>query len=171
MSNIFFSSWESIFRSAVVTILAFIGIVVLLRIYGKRTLSKMHAFEFIITIALGSVLSTTALNKNVALVDGILVFFLLMFMQFAITWLFIRIKTIREVVTNQPTLLLYKGEINQANMKKERITMEELYAVARKKGFEKLEDIDMIIFENNGKLNVIPKISSKEVETMKNVVF
>ena len=74
MSNIFFSSWESIFRSAVVTILAFIGIVVLLRIYGKRTLSKMHAFEFIITIALGSVLSTTALNKNVALLDGALVF-------------------------------------------------------------------------------------------------
>lgn len=75
MKNIFFDSWESIFRTVVITILAYVLLILLLRVSGKRTLSKMNAFDFIVTIALGSTLATVMLNKNVALIDGVLAFF------------------------------------------------------------------------------------------------
>lgn len=75
MKNIFFDSWESIFRTTVITILAYVLLIFLLRVSGKRTLSKMNAFDFIVTIALGSTLATVMLNKNVAFADGILAFF------------------------------------------------------------------------------------------------
>ena len=69
MSKLFFDSWESIIRTSVITILAYILMIFFLRISGKRTLSKMNAFDLIVTIALGSTLATVSLSKNVALAD------------------------------------------------------------------------------------------------------
>jgi uncharacterized membrane protein YcaP (DUF421 family) len=75
MENIFFDSWESTIRTFVITIMAYIALIAMLRISGKRTLSKMNAFDMIITIAMGSTLANVTLNKQVALVDGILALF------------------------------------------------------------------------------------------------
>ncbi len=80
MQNIFFDSWSSIVRTVVITVLAYVSLIVLLRGSGKRTLSKMNAFDFIVTIALGSTLATVILSKNVALIDGLLAFSLLIFL-------------------------------------------------------------------------------------------
>src|SRR5690606_35717528 len=82
---LFFDSWDSVFRIFIITILAYAALVALLRISGKRTLSKMNAFDFIITIALGSSYATIALNKNVALIDGVLFFALFISMQYLIS--------------------------------------------------------------------------------------
>lgn len=142
--------------------MAYVGLVVLLRVYGKRSLSKMNAFDFIVTVALGSSLSTVALNKNVALVDGLLAFFLLLLLQYLITWLSVRVKMVKKLVTSQPSLLLYKGELFEQAMKKERITIEEIHSVARENGFQNLQSIDAIILETTGDIVIIPKIDSDE---------
>jgi uncharacterized membrane protein YcaP (DUF421 family) len=101
MENIFFDSWQSLSRSFFVTILAYAGMILFLRVSGKRTLTKMNAFDFIITVALGSALANVALNKDVALADGLLVFALLIFLQFFITWLSVRIRAVKKI-SNQP---------------------------------------------------------------------
>lgn len=162
MDKIFFDSWESVIRTFLITIMAYVGMVVLLRAYGKRSLSKMNAFDFIVTVALGSSLATVALNKNVALVDGLLAFFLLLFLQYIITWLSVRVKMVKKLVTSQPSLLLYKGELFEQAMKKERITIEEIHSVARENGFQNLESIDAIILETTGDIVIIPRIDSAE---------
>lgn len=169
MENIFFDNWQSIGRTFIITILAYVAMIFLLRTSGKRTLSKMNAFDFIITIALGSTLATVSLNKNVALADGVLAFFVLIFLQYLITWLSVRIKKIKKIVTNQPSLLLYRGEILGENLKKERITLEELNVAARKNGISDYKEIDVIVLETTGDFTVIPKLTSNQAETMKNV--
>lgn len=168
MENIFFDSWESIVRTFVVTILAYVAMIFMLRVSGKRTLSKMNAFDFIVTIALGSTLASVALNKNVALADGVLAFFILIFLQFLFTWLSVRIKPIKKLVTSKPTLLLYKGVLDSDILKQERITIEEIYMSARKKGITDLSQIDIIVLETTGDITVIPKIGSG-TETMNDV--
>lgn len=125
--------WQSIFRTIIITVAAYIALIVLLRISGKRTLSKMNTFDFIVTIALGSTFATVSLNKNVALADGVLAFFLLIFLQYIITWLSVRYKSIKQLITSRPALLLYKGELYHDVLKKERITIEEVHVAARKK--------------------------------------
>jgi uncharacterized membrane protein YcaP (DUF421 family) len=65
--HIFFGGWESLLRTFVITVLAYVFLIVLLRGSGKRTLSKMNAFDFIVTIALGSTLATVMLNKSIPL--------------------------------------------------------------------------------------------------------
>jgi len=64
---VFLSDWENIGRTLVLGTLAYLGLVVILRISGKRTLAKMNAFDLIVTIALGSTLSSILLSKGVSL--------------------------------------------------------------------------------------------------------
>jgi uncharacterized membrane protein YcaP (DUF421 family) len=169
MEKIFFDNWESIIRTLVITILAYICLIALLRISGKRTLSQMNAFDFIITIALGSTFATVALNKDVALADGVLAFFLLIFLQYTITALSVRYKFVKNIITSKPALLLYRGELLMDALKKERITIEEVNVAVRKKGIEELKDVDAIILETEGEITVVPKLNTDDAETLQNV--
>jgi uncharacterized membrane protein YcaP (DUF421 family) len=67
----FFDGWNGLLRTLIIGILAYIAIVVLLRVTGKRTLSKMNAFDFVVTVALGSTLVTVLLSQDVALAEGV----------------------------------------------------------------------------------------------------
>ncbi len=169
MKNIFFDSWESIIRTFVITILAYICLIFFLRLSGKRTLSKMNAFDFIVTVALGSCLATVSLNKNVALTDGALVFLILIFLQFLITTLSTRFEAVKYIVTNKPTLLVYKGEILYDVMKRERITKDELFAAARSNGVTQLEDLAVVVLETTGDITVIKKIEGENAEALSTV--
>ncbi|MBX0332409.1 DUF421 domain-containing protein [Pontibacter sp. HSC-14F20] len=167
MENIFFDGWGSIIRTLSVTIMGYIAMIVLLRASGKRTLSKMNAFDFVVTVALGSVLASLSLNKNVSLADGITSFFVLIFLQYLITWLSVRIRQVKQVITSQPTLLLYKGELLEGALKRERITIEEINSAARNGGQENLSVIDAMILESTGDITVIPTLKSDTPNTLK----
>lgn len=158
MNKIFFDSWESILRTTVITVMAYALLIVLLRSFGKRTLSKMNAFDFIVTVALGSTLATVSLTKSVALADGVLAFFLLIFLQYLITYLSVRNKRINNIVKATPTLLLYKGELLLQAMKEQRITSDEVYATLRAKGYPSSEDVDAVVLETDGSLTVIKEL-------------
>lgn len=160
MEKIFFDSWESIIRTAVITVLAYILLIFLLRTSGKRTLSKMNAFDFIVTIALGSTLATVLLNKDVALADGVLAFLLLILLQMIITWLSTRNKSFSKLIKSTPTLLLYKGSLLKAAMTKERITEDEIHAIIREKGLASYQEADAIVLETDGSLTVIKHVAN-----------
>ena len=80
-----FSSWAGLLRVLIVGTLAYVALVLLLRVSGKRTLSKMNAFDLVVTVALGSTLATVILSKDVALTEGVTAFALLIGLQFGIT--------------------------------------------------------------------------------------
>ncbi len=169
MKNIFFDSWESIIRSFVITILAYICLIIFLRLSGKRTLAKMNAFDFIVTIALGSCLATVSLNKNVALADGTLVFLLLIFLQYIITTLCTKFEIVKYIITNKQILLVYNGEILNEVMKRERITKDELFAAARSNGVTQLEDLAVVVLETTGDITVIKKLEGENAEALSTV--
>lgn len=157
---IFYNDWESFFRALILTFIAYISMILLLRISGKRTLSKMNAFDFIITIALGSSLASIATSKNLTIADGIAVFGILIFMQFLITWLSVRIKYFKRIITSEPSILLYKGKIIETNIRKERVTIEEIKNAVRSKGISNLDNIDIIILETTGDITIIKDLEA-----------
>lgn len=110
MDKLFFDSWDGLLRAFTATVLAYIALLFMIRISGKRTLSKMNAYDFIVTIALGSCLAATALNKSIPLAEGALVYFTLIGLQLTITWSAVRSSKIKRFVSGSPTLLLYKGK-------------------------------------------------------------
>ncbi len=170
MDKIFFTDWQSIIRILIISILSYPTLILILRISGKRTLSKMNAFDLIITIALGSTLATVILNKNVSLAEGVIAFALLVAFQFIITYLSSRSKKISQIVKSSPTLLAYKGELIKANMLLERIDEDEIWASLRENDFSALEDVDAIVLETNGRLTVISKVQNPNAQPMKMLV-
>lgn len=169
MDKIFFDNWQSIVRTFTITILAYLALVMLLRTSGKRTLAKMNAYDFVITIALGSALSTVALNKNIALADGFLAFFLFIMLQFSLSWLAVRFKKLKGLLTSQPVLLLYHGQVLHTTLRKERISVEELYVAARKSGCGTLENIDAMVLETTGDITVMANMQSAAPQTLNDV--
>jgi uncharacterized membrane protein YcaP (DUF421 family) len=154
---IFFDSWNSLLRTLIIGILAYFTMVFLLRISGKRTLSKMNAFDFIVTVALGSTLAAVIITRDVALADGALAFAILIFMQYIITWLSYRSKTITSLIKSDPVLLFYRGNFIENKMKKERVTKEEIFAALREQGISGTEQAEAVIIETDGSLSVIKK--------------
>ena len=80
-----FESWDSIINIVVTGAVCFAGLVILLRISGKRTLAKMNAFDFVLTITIGSALATTITSKDTSIADGMAALAILIFMQFSIS--------------------------------------------------------------------------------------
>ena len=100
--TIFFNEWTALARVAVVGLASYAALVILLRISGKRTLSKMNAFDFVVTVALGSTLASVLLSRDVPLVEGVTAFGLLLLVQFVITWLSVRSRTVSRLVKSTP---------------------------------------------------------------------
>ena len=161
MEMVFFSGWESLARTLVVGLLAYTVLIVFLRISGNRTLSKMNAFDLIVTVALGSTLATVLLSKDVALAEGALALGLLISLQFIITWLSVRVSWVKRLVTGEPILLLYDGELLQASLRKARVTQDEVRSAVRSSGLLRLEASQAVVLETDGSLSVVKRGEGK----------
>ncbi|MEZ4682656.1 MAG: DUF421 domain-containing protein [Caldilineaceae bacterium] len=151
----FFDSWSDIVRVVVVGALAYSALVFLLRVFGKRTLAKMNAFDFIVTVAFGSILASTILSKETSLIEGVLAFALLALLQYILAWLSVRSKTVQHLVKAEPTLLLFQGELLPDALRNQRVAAEEVRAAVRQQGIAQLEELEAVILETNGDFSVI----------------
>jgi uncharacterized membrane protein YcaP (DUF421 family) len=152
----FFDSWDNIYRVVIVGVLAYAGLVVLLRLSGNRTLSKMNAFDLVITVAFGSTLSTILVDKNLSLAAGLVALALLIALQLVITWCSVRSSFFSHLVKTSPTLLVLEGEWRHGAMKRVRVTQDEVLSAVRRHGYGAIKNIDAVILEADGSLSVIP---------------
>lgn len=162
MTEFLFDDWRGLWRTLLVGVLAYIGLVTLLRISGKRTLAKMNAFDFIVTVALGSTLATVLLSKDVALAEGVLAFTLLIALQFSVAWLSVRFTWVEGLVKSEPTLLLYRGQFLRPAMQRERVSQTEIEAAVRQQGIAEPAAVAAVVLETDGTFSVI----QAEGETM-----
>ncbi len=155
MEPMFFNDWQTLARTLVVGVLGYVALVFLLRISGRRTLSKMNAFDLVVTVALGSTFATLLLNRNVTLAQGSLALALLIGLQFAVTWSSVRLGWVKRVITGEPALLFFRGHYLPDALRKARVTEDEVRAAVRARGLDSLADIEAVILETDGKFSVI----------------
>ena len=158
-----FNSWVDVAHIFIVGIGSYLGLVAMLRITGKRTLSKMNAFDFVITVALGSTLASAVLSKDVSLVESLLAFVLLIGLQFIVTWIAVRSKRWHHLITSEPTLLYHDGEFYEEEMLKRRIPQEGIRARLREEGLMNLASVKAIVLETDGQVSIIYE-SSEQVD-------
>lgn len=147
-----FGSWTDLVRILSVGATSYLALVVLLRISGKRTLTKLNAFDLVITVALGSTLATVLLNKSVTLSEGVLAMALLIFLQLAITWLSVRSEKVQRLVKAEPTLIIRDGSFLENALRRERVTHEEVLAALRSHG---VTGVAAAILETDGSVSVL----------------
>ncbi|MBW3635645.1 MAG: DUF421 domain-containing protein [Armatimonadetes bacterium] len=168
-SQVFFAGWPGIARTALVAVLAYAALVLILRISGKRTLSKMNAFDLVVTVALGSILATILLSKDVALAEGVTAMIVLIGLQFVVAWLSVRYKAVSRLVKSEPALLLHRGEFCHEALRRERVTENEVRAAVRSQGIASLEAVEAVVLETDGGFNVVPASSSGGDSALANV--
>lgn len=156
----FYDNGTGLLRVLVVGVLAYIALVVMLRISGNRTLSKMNAFDFVVTVALGSTLSSIIVTQDVALAEGILALALLIGLQYIVTWLSVRSPTVRRLVKSEPTLVFYEGDGLPDAMRRARVTEAEVLAAIRESGNASQEQIVAVVLETDGAFSVVSQSSS-----------
>lgn len=155
MEPLFFDSWRIVLRTLVVGTLAYVGLVVLLRISGNRTLSKMNAFDLIVTVALGSTLATILLNAEVALAEGLVALALLIGLQYLVTWSSLRAPWVRRAVTGEPRLLFSRGRVLPLALRRARVSEDEVRAAIRASGAADLDQVRAVIMETDGSFSVV----------------
>ncbi|MGE3269347.1 MAG: DUF421 domain-containing protein [Chloroflexota bacterium] len=164
-----FDSWTGLARVVIVGTLAYAGLVILLRVSGKRTLSKMNAFDLVVTVALGSTLATIILTSDVALLEGLTAFALLILLQLGITWLSVRSKLVRELVKAEPTLLAHRGELLHGALRRERVTEAEVLAAIRSQGIASVSQVEAVVLETDGSFSTIRRADQREPSSLATV--
>lgn len=153
----FFDNWFGIVRILIVGVLAYAALIVFLRASGKRTLSKWNAFDFVVTIALGSILATVIISKDIVLIEGLIAFALFVGLQFVITRLSVKFDWVKNIVKAEPTLLFDRGEFLEDAMRRERVTESEIRAAIRSKGIAAIEAVEAVVLETDGTFSVVEK--------------
>jgi uncharacterized membrane protein YcaP (DUF421 family) len=154
----FFSGWAAAARVLLVGTLAYLALLAMLRLAGKRTLGKMNVFDFIMTVAIGSTLANVLVSADVSLLDGLVAFAVLIGLQFAFAWATVRSARVERLVNGQPALLLHRGRFCHARMRRERVTEQEVRAAVRAAGAGRLEDVDAVVLETDGVISVLRQV-------------
>lgn len=155
MHALFFDGWASIGRVALLGLCAYAAIVVSLRAFGSRSLSQMSAFDFVITVALGSVLASIPLSTTVSAADGLALILTLLLLQALTRWLLRRFPATRTLIRSSPHLVVWNGVMLEETMRELAVTDAEIRAAVRKAGKASLFDTLAVVLENDGSWSVI----------------
>ena len=165
MGRFFFDDWTGILRVLLVGVCAYAALVLLLRVSGKRTLSKMNAFDLIVTVALGSTLSSILISKDVALAEGVTAFVVLIALQFAVAFAASRSKRATRSIKSEPAVLFHRGAFRGDVLRRERVAEEEVIAAVRAQGVASMESVEAVILETDGSFTALRRAGGEAEPT------
>lgn len=148
-----------IFRTILVLVILF----VLTRIMGKKQVSQMNIYDYIIGITMGSIAADISLDIEKGIVSGILSLVIYGLSGALVTYLTLKNIRIRRFINGVPTILINKGKIIDTNLKREGIDINDLEEEARQNGYFDLSKINYAVLEISGKISFLGKASDSMV--------
>ena len=161
---IYFTSWSSLLQIFISVVAIYVGLILMLRISGNRTLSQMNSFDFIITIAMGSIFSSGILQKNISITDCLFSLFLLVSLQFVLTKLAVKSSLVKRLIKGESVVLFSNGKFNKEEMNKARVVEDEVLSAMRSQGISSYTQLEAVVLETNGQISAIAKKISAEDE-------
>ena len=152
----FFDGWDSVYRTGVTALVMYPVVILAIRLNGKRSVSKMNNFDWIVTVAIGSLVSSAIAFEAVTIVDATLAIALLLVMQRVITHHMAKSERFESLLTPNATMLVKEGQLRRSAMEHERISEAELMSAIRHSGLSGPEDCYAVVLESNAEFTVIP---------------
>jgi uncharacterized membrane protein YcaP (DUF421 family) len=150
-----FDAWSDILRVLLVGSAAYVTLVAVLRVSGKRTLAKLNAFDLVVTVAVGSTLATILLNSDVSFAEGMAALVLLAALQYLAAITSTRVRAGRAALTARPTLLVSHGHVHADVLRSQRVSADEIRQAVRSSGQGDMKRIAAVVLESDGSLSVI----------------
>lgn len=144
-------------------IILYLVVLLVTRLMGKREIGQLQPFEFVISLMIANLATIPMSEIGVPMVAGIVPIMGLLTMHLIISLLNLKFIKFRHFICGKPSILVYKGKIDEKALEKERFTVNELEERLREKDIFDLGDVDFVILETNGDISVILKPEKKNV--------
>lgn len=155
---------QDIIFSSIRTIFAFFLALCLARFMGRKAVSQMTFFDFVVAITLGSVTATIAISSPTSVYSPTTALIVLALLTVLVDFIHIKSIRFRKLVESEPVVLIANGLIINQNMKRVRVSIQDLTTLLREKNIFNITDVEFAVLENDGKLSVLPK-SQKQPTT------
>ena len=156
--------WETLFR----TTMAFLVLLVLARVMGKKQISQLTFFHYVTGITIGSIAAEIAAQYETAFVDGIIAMIWWALLTLLMSYIALKSKKARTLLDDQPTIVVYEGKLVERAMKKSRLHLNDLNMMLREQSIFSIKEVYYAILETNGNLSVLKK-ADQEPATKKDV--
>lgn len=147
--------------SFVRTIILYILVVAALRIMGKRQIGQLQPSELVVTMMISELASIPMENVGTPLANGVIPILTLIIAEAAFSFLTLKSKKIRKIISGSPTVLIDKGRVLEKEMERLRFNIDDLMEELRTNGYSNLMDVEYAIMETNGMLSIIPKSNKR----------
>lgn len=145
------------------TILVLIILFFITKMMGKKQISELNFFDYVVGITIGSIAADISLDIEKDMLAGIAALFIYGFISYIISFISIKSILARRFFIGVPTVLVEKGKIIESGLKKSKIDVNDLLMVARENGYFNLDEIDYALMEVNGNISFLPKEKEKPV--------
>ncbi len=145
------------FISIIRTVILYVFIIIALRLMGKRQLSEMQTSELVITLLISDIAVMPMQNTSQPLLSGIVPILILISLEIVFSAMMLKSGKFRKVVCGSPEMVIQDGEILQNQLRRLRMTTEDLCVQLRQQGIFSLEDVQYCIVETNGDVSVLEK--------------
>jgi uncharacterized membrane protein YcaP (DUF421 family) len=137
------------------TAFVFVLILVVTRAVGRRELSSMEPFDLILLVVIGDLVQQGVTQSDYSLTGTTTVVATLVVLLVATAWLSFRFTRLRPLLEGEPTLLIADGRVLERNLRRERMTIEEVRSEARQNSIGSLDDVRVAVLETNGRISFI----------------
>ena len=149
------TDWAQIIGIIVSSIGIYVGIIVYTRLLGLRSFTKISSYDFAMTVAMGSILASTASAKEPSLIRGLIAIGVLFILQAILSYLRINTTQIKTLVDNKPILLMAHGEYIWENIHKVKLTNSDIHKVLRQNNIKNSQQVLALVMETSGAMSVI----------------
>lgn len=131
-------------------------LICVIRLLGKRQLGQMEASEFVVTMLVANLASIPMENPQISIWGGIFPILTVLVLEFFLSFLCLRSLSVRQLLCGKPVILIDNGALLQDNLRRTRVTMDELICLLRSKDVLDIRQVQYAILETNGELSVFP---------------
>lgn len=138
-------------------IILYLLVLITMRLMGKREIGQLQPFELAISIMIADLASVPMADIGIPIASGIVPILGLLTLHLLISFINLKSVRAREIICGKPSILIYRGKINEKALKKERFTVNELEERLRGNNISNIADVEYAILETSGQITVIPK--------------
>lgn len=139
------------------TIVIYVIVLIVMRLMGKREIGQLQPFELVISIMIADLASIPMADTGIPIFNGIVPILGLLVMHLLISIINLKSVKLRKIICGKPSILIYRGRIDEKALKKERFTINELQERLRGDNVINIGDVEYAILETNGQVTVIQK--------------
>jgi len=139
------------------TVIVYFLLTVSMRIMGKRQLGEMELSDLITTLLFSEIASVPIVDLAIPLFHAVIPILIIISFEIIIPFIIGKNRKVKKLVEGKPSYLIYKGELRLSEIKKNRVSLDELMCELRNQGYFDISDINYAVLEPNGQLSVLPK--------------